>query len=453
MMIISLISIALFTIIFFSVNKFVQFCIITLSILFPISFGNIGFIKGLLVIEWFTPIFLIYTLNNFLPLRNKGQLINFSGTKIFIAAMVILAVWLIQSYITNQLLTETIGTENQIGIRRMYYGVFSKIFLFFSTVIFLYSNITEIDIEKWLKVIIYFSLIFGIIRIFAYFMNFDTPLLSGTFNYNPRGGTKYGGVAYRIGGLSDVASIGISALVALYYLTKKFNVYATIIFFIVLFLSGGRTVLVGLSVSVVIYSLFFMQKNLLYIVLIVGFTGIIIFLVAPDKLIQGQLGRLSSFQGGVEQQDKGRYMTYRLSLENFMENPIFGKGIREYEGYITATNSKEVSFIRNQLFSGGHGSYITILGTFGIGGILYLGLMVFGGIILSFFKIRDYFYSNPYLAALSTFVFIMLIIKSIIYITEQNGISDPSLFYLTAIVSAIRVLENKDFTSINLAHA
>ena len=57
-------------------------------------------------------------------------------------------------------------------------------------------------------------------------------------------------------------------------------------------------------------------------------------------------------------------------LNSFKENPIFGKGLSDYHGIIFAINEEAEEFIRSVAFGGGHGSYISILGIFGITGII-----------------------------------------------------------------------------------
>lgn len=447
-MITAAILVSIYSIAFLSLDRFKRFCIITLAVLYPLTLGSLGSISNFLVIEWLSPVFLLLTLNDLIPLRRENKVINFHGTKTFLLALAILVTWLIYSYFNNQIFSDSATIGSEVGTKRLYYSIFINILNFFSVIMFLYKNITEIEIEKWIKVIIGFSVLIGIVRVFAYFLDFDTPLIAGSFDYNPGGGTRYGGIAYRIGGLTDVAAIGMAGVIAQYYLTKKLPIIPIMLFLGVLFLSGGRTILVGLSVAVFLYSIFFMSKNLVYITVILAVTSVIILIVAPNKLLEGQLGRLSSFEGGIQQQDKGRFMSYKLSFENFKKNPIFGKGIGVYKGFISATNEREVEFVRHQLFAGGHGSYISILGTLGIGGIFYLSIMVFGGILLSFKKIRDYFYLNPNLAAIATFTFILLLIKSIYYITSQSGLNDPSLFFLTGLAAAIRVLENQQAATV-----
>ena len=139
-----------------------------------------------------------------------------------------------------------------------------------------------------------------------------------------------------------------------------------------------------------------------------------------------------------------RYVIYKRSLENFDKSPVFGKGISNYEEFIMnpGPNPIGVEFIRQQLTAGGHGAYIGILGTFGLGGITHILIMVFGGIILSFKKLRKYILVNPFFSSISIFAFICLIEKSLYYITANTGTDDISLFLLIGLLVSIRTLEN-----------
>ena len=123
----------------------------------------------------------------------------------------------------------------------------------------------------------------------------------------------------------------------------------------------------------------------------------------------------------------------------------FKKIISKYGEFIMnpISNPLGEEFIRQQLTAGGHGAYIGILGTFGLGGIIYLTILVFGGIIISFKKLKMYIYSNPFFGSITVFVFLLMIQKSLYYITSYTGLDDISLFLLIGLMVSIRSLENK----------
>ncbi len=85
-------------------------------------------------------------------------------------------------------------------------------------------------------------------------------------------------------------------------------------------------------------------------------------------------------------QDPWRGMAWYLDFKSFSAHPILGKGITDYIGFIYSTAPGTESFARKQLFAGGHGAYFSLLSTFGIGGILYFIIILWGGVILSFQK-------------------------------------------------------------------
>jgi hypothetical protein len=100
-------------------------------------------------------------------------------------------------------------------------------------------------------------------------------------------------------------------------------------------------------------------------------------------------------------------------------------------------------FARLQAGTGGHGSYISILSTFGLGGLFYLLLMIFGSLIYSFklfIKNRD---SNSSLVAVSVFILLLILIKMIYYISSHSGLDDFALYGIVAIVASFMILQNR----------
>lgn len=443
-----MISIALsliFLLIFLTSKRNVQFYIFTLVVLFPFTFGNIKSVPNVQIIEWLNPVIFLIIINELVPVnrvRQSQQHISFRGLELFIFAFIVLITWTIISYINNQILIEKFfGGVVKTGISRTYFNIFNNVLLFFNTAVFIKLFYKEIDFEKWLNLLIYISLLIGFLRISAFVMKFDLPFFANLYNYG-KGTQIYGGLAFRLGGLTEVAGFGIAALLAKHYLVKKINIYYLIIFILFVFFSGGRTFLVGLSLAIFIYSIFFAQRYIVYATLLLMLLVILVVILVPQEVLEGQLARMTAFKGGIKNQSIERFKVYQLYIRNFINNPIFGKGITPYTGFVESRSKDIIEFVRAQQFSGGHGSYLSILSTFGIGGILYLLIMVLGGIILAYRKVKKYFIDNSILAAISIFSFFLLLIKSIYYITGYNGLKDFSLFFLVGLVASIRVIEN-----------
>ena len=442
---ISIVLSLIFLIIFLTSKRNVQFYLFTLAVLFPFTFGNVKSIPNLQIIEWLNPVVFLIIINELVPVnrvRLNQQHLSFRGLELFIFALLILITWTIVSYVNNEVLIEHyFSSVRKTGISRTYFNIFNSVILFFNTAAFIKLFYEEIDFEKWLNLIIYVSLLIGFLRITAFVFKFDLPFFANIYNYGA--GTQiYGGMALRLGGLSEVAGFGIAALLAKHYLTQEINIYLVIIFIMFVFFSGGRTFLVGLSFAFFVYSIFFEKRYVVYVTFLLLIVAVLIVFFLPEEILEGQIARITAFQGGIKGQDMHRFITYKLYINNFLDNPLFGKGIGPYKGFIPPLKSIQVDFIRHQQFSGGHGSYLSILSTFGIGGLFYLLVMVLGGIILAYRKIKKYFIDNSILAAISIFSFFLLLIKSIIYITGYNGLKDFSLFFLVGLVASIRVIEN-----------
>jgi len=434
-----------FLFVFLHLRRETQFYIFSIIVFYPFTFGKLKSIPNLLIMEWLVPIFFLMMINDLNPVNkiNVNRVkISYKGLEIFIIALIILFIWTMHSYLINEILVETGGGG---GILRYYYKILINILTFFTVIMFLVQYHEDFDLEKWLKFLIIISILLGITRIITFFLHVNIPLLVGTFKYNPRALKSFGGVAFRIGGLSTVTEVGLGALFALNYLTGKNRIYLIMLFFIFVFMSGGRTLLVGFTTALIIYSFFFFKRNILYLTFIGGLALILIFIFAPEQFIEGQLNRITAFKGGVQQQSKERYIAWMIHYKNFLKNPFWGKGVAPYTEYIYVKYKSSLELVRSMLsYGGGHGSYISILGTFGLGGILYLLTMTLGGIILAFRKVKLYMEEEPFLSALAIFGLINLVIKSIYYITAFNGIGDTSLFFVVGIIASIKAIENKN---------
>jgi hypothetical protein len=283
----------------------------------------------------------------------------------------------------------------------------------------------------------------------SHFLDFNIPLLSGEFQYGGEYGyyakIKYGGTAYRLGGLTDVVSFGLPALFSYFIYKQKVNIILLLSLFLFLFLSGGRTVMIGSFIAIVIFSFLFFPKNFIYLTISGGLFLIIGFLLLPESVLEGQLGRLTTFNSetslGV---DIGRALSWKTLWQSFLANPIWGKGIGVYQEVFYVGLEKYADFAREISFAGGHGSYLSALGIFGIGGITYFLIMLIGGIILSFRKINQYVDINVDKTAISVFTFLVLIIKSFDLLTAKNGLDIPILFFVVGLIVSLSVHHNQE---------
>src|SRR3989337_3734028 len=138
----SLIIIPISIIIFLKLNRNYQLVIFSIAALYPMSFGNLGSIPDFLVIDWLAIVVFLSLINQLVPLytvHKKIKTLKFKGIGIFIFALSILIIWVIVSYINNEILAQKIIIGGNTGIRRTYFDIFNSILVFFTTVIFFAS--------------------------------------------------------------------------------------------------------------------------------------------------------------------------------------------------------------------------------------------------------------------------------------------------------------------------
>ena len=449
---ISTILVPIGIIIFLKLNKFYQFLVLSISALLPFSFGKFMSIPSLFFLEWLTVVTFLMLINELVPtnrVEKRLKIIKFKGIGIFIFAILILITWTIVSFVNYEILFQSFRDTGKTGTTRIYFNIFNNILLFFTTIIFVVVYFEKIDFEKFFRILLAISLILGVLRIFSHFLDFQIPLLSGAFNYGGEyeGGalkSQYGGTAFRLGGLSEVVILGIPSFFALYLFKKKVNFLFLILLLLFLFLSGGRTVMIGTFFSIIVFSFLFLPKNFIYIIFAGGLFFILASIFLPDSFLQGQTGRLTTLNAGnFMGQDASRGWKWMFYLDNFSKNPFWGRGISIYQEYIPPSDITSVEFVKYELVSGGHGSYFSLLSTFGLGGITYFIIMLFGGIVLSFRKIKQHLNLNPGKTAIAVFTFMLLLIKVFDFITALNGLGVPILFYTVGLVTSLRVLQNR----------
>lgn len=422
----------------------VQFYIFSLSVFFEFSFGNIRSIPSFLLVEWITPLFFLILVNEIIPLHRikREKIVDFRGTEIFIFAIILLIISAAVSYGKNEIFnTQNYYISETTGIKRTYYGIINNILIFFTTIIYFSRHFTEFEVGKWVKLIIITSITLGFLRIASFLWGFSIPFMPKGFEYGDTS-TQYGGLAYRLGGLGDLTIVGISALFADFYKKQKFNIFYTFSLLLIQFMSGGRTILVGIILAVSLYSTFFLKRVFAYLFIFGSISVIAFILIVPERVIEGQINRMTAFQSGIDREKNSRIAGYYIFFDSFKKDPFFGKGISEYRGMIIIKDEIQRAFVRSLAFAGGHGSYFSVLGIFGITGLLYFLLMVFGGIIISYKKLKYYFQINSSLTVLSTFCFMFFVMESVSYIAGGSGIDVASLFFVVGLISSIKINEN-----------
>lgn len=356
---------------------------------------------------------------------------------LFLSAVGILLLWTIINYIKNPVGGQTFGakTIGQVGLRS-YLVIVTSICTFF--VSYWFFKYKEINIERWLFMLLITNLVIGNLRL----MEIRIPFFDESFLEASEEKAQY----VSIGGLRTTALIGISTLFSLYYKRKlgffPFIVFINSIVFSVL--SGGRAMFWGMIVTIGLYFTLIKRKHILPVLAVLLIIGCIYSLFLSDvSLDQSKYGRIFAMEGGVKKQNINRYWYYLYMWEVFLENPLLGKGI----GYqVISENSeffKEHSEARKYridisegIMMGSHGSYMSILSTFGIGGLFFITVTVFGTIYYARkIVMRSAEYQDDQMLAL--FVFMYVSIMSVHMITGGEGYSYRDMWFLPGVIAAL----------------
>jgi len=353
----------------------------------------------------------------------------------FFLALLILLVWVILGYIRNPI---AYSLRNKL-IFREYFLIIIGIIVFFTNLLYFRSK--HIDENKFLYCIFLFCLIIGGLRILAYFYNFDIPLMRGGFTFEERGvriGSEY---VYRIGGIDTFCTIGVSAVIAYFFKqTKHLHKYLFILlFFIMAIAGGGRTLFFSLIFLLFINLFIFDKKELYPFIFILLLTLPLLILFSEHIPLFSQFNRIFEIERGFGD-DPMRTTTYTYFWEVFLENPILGKGIGNYQVSVSSLDSNIRDFTYSQLMGGGHGAYLSALAIFGLGGLTYLILFLWGGILRSYDLIKNKILKGNdlgYLNKMVVFIFNCLVMTALGYVTGGSGWHSLILYYLIGMLSGI----------------
>lgn len=415
-----------------------KMALLLLACLYPLSFGNVGPVPTFLWVEWMGP--LVAGIIFYHIVSNKKHIFPEKCLPA-ISAIFVLMVWAAVNYMKHPVLAEKLmGVSESAGGLRSYYTIFVGVSVFFACMWFArYESETGPFWNRFLKFLMLFSLLLGIIRIFSHFFSFDIPFVFSTFRYSGAlSYSTYGGEAYRIGGLSETAVIGMAAVLALRIRASLSitDVILLICFGLLLFLSGGRTATLGALAAFSFYCFITDFKRLGWILAGSLLFSCVVWLLISADILTGQINRLFAFEGGFRVQDKYRFLSFQLMWDQFFNNPFFGKGI----GYIGKGFGSTESFAVSQLKTGGHSSYLSILCVFGLGGAYFLGTMLISIFANSVRLLRSKIISTGFSTGqqmMTIFALFVIIVKSIGYIAGGNGYSDMELYMLAGIMAGI----------------
>jgi hypothetical protein len=166
--------------------------------------------------------------------------------------------------------------------------------------------------------------------------------------------------------------------------------------------------------------------------MLAGFTMIILLVISlqflPEEIFQGQLNRITAVKGGVQGQYASRRgYVFDTFLEEFYDHPVFGRGIRPVS---IERADRNTAWIQQMLADGGHGSYHSMLGLFGLGGAFFLAIFLF----LTMGK-THFIVARPRGPNREVYVFIMLFLvyKALYFYTSGKGYTDYGLYCMAGI--------------------
>lgn len=412
-----------------SVNK--KFILLSAAVFFPFGLYGFGPIAQPMLIELMGPFMCIVLASDILLKKQPFLLRN---SRIFFIAAGVLVLWSLVNFMRNPVSGFIFGSDVRASGIRAYYVIFTGITTFLSACWFF--RYRTLKINKWFTLLLIIAFVLGYLRIYAFFNKITLPFLLGAFNFTIPKGTEF----FRIGGISEMAVLGIIILLSLFHKEKwtKLSISALLGFIVLLFFSGGRT---AFFATIMIALIYFVMLNRRYLIpaLFLCFVVVATYIPISQGFVSSrQLDRLTSVEGGFEKQDPYRLKTFELYWNIFVGNPLFGKGI----GYIEAKGSdvKDYNvfvFVNRELAKGGHGAYLSVMGNFGIGGIFFIGVMVFGSIFYAYKILKSKTdYDND--AKLILFAFLYLIYLSIIFITGFSGYDSMELWFLAGMVAGIK---------------
>ncbi len=97
-------------------------------------------------------------------------------------------------------------------------------------------------------------------------------------------------------------------------------------------------------------------------------------------------------------------------------------------------------FVEAEYIKGGHGSYLSMLSLFGIGGAFFIIVMLYGSMYYAYriFKRSLEFQDD---ARLALFAFLFLLSLSVFYISWGKGYDSMQLWFLSGMIAGIKAKE------------
>jgi len=246
-----------------------------------------------------------------------------------------------------------------------------------------------------------------------------------------------------IGTVALIASIGLFLLLSQTLgKMKNLTIWICSAFFtFALILSGIRSFFIGTSLTVAIWLL--IKKKPRYILgLLMLFTCLYVAIFVCYQDLPEVFQRSFRLMGSFQELDIGRTKVFQLFLQSFLNHPLFGVGIGS-SGFRYSSNWSSF-FISEQLRTGGHGTYSSLLYLFGLVGFIPFVIILIQGIRLSYqFLLKT---ESKFEKSLIMFCFLFLIFYLIPMAFAGTG-SDPFYFAILGIISGLWVKRRKEVLS------
>lgn len=399
-------------------------------ILIPFTLSPLLPLRDFLLRELVPPILFLLTFA--LILKNSFSPIP-KGSFFSIVPLIILVYVAAIHYILNPVSATSITGGGDPGLRQ-YYMIFNGCCIFFCSLWFAryWSGSNRLYWHKFLNWLIITCLIFGYLRLTTYFAGIDIPFWGGRFDYDTISLQASG--AKRIGGLAELSTAGITSLFALYHnkqYTTKFYI-EIILFSILLLMSGGRSTVIGVVISISIFYTMIQKKYFKFIFVLI-IVSIMLIGASYIQPFSTQFNRITALEGGMEKQSPNRYAFQREYWQSFLENPWIGRGI----GKVISTINHKGEIITTNI-THGHGSYMSILAIFGIFGGLYLLIFLFGTATKMFFFIQNYSNKKNFdygEILLVIFCLLNMMILSVEFVAANNGFNNLRLYCLVGLAT------------------
>lgn len=274
------------------------------------------------------------------------------------------------------------------------------------------------------------TIFYKIAKIWFFYSNqYDMVYKTDIFSHH------YSGLMYEVSYSAVILAIGICIFFA-ELMTKKNNKIINIFFIIVayfaIYLTGKRSFILIIPVTLMMYWFIFNIKKINMTRLLLILIIISIFIYMSEDIILLIINILKKGQSNIQLSSRERY--WKLAITMFKDNPIIGQGINSFDVYFNQSGIKEKYYN----FAGAHNSYLQILAELGIVGfILYFILIsknMYKGVkrLLLSIKKDDNKVTCELIFALSglTCMFIYALSGNVFYQPQQL----VTLFFLIAVI-------------------